>query len=176
MSHHCTKATYPTYPNSQTKMLNFIKQGVHPPTLEGRVRKLVWVQIPSCAMRSRKHSVFGFSALETTYGDRHMATKTQPVPKLRQKRRREEPRVSARHTPKNPDISVAFSRIKRDFKPIAEAAEEMGLSPATLRKYCQHQIFSNSQDFGREWIISQDDIDWWLANRKGKVGRPPAGE
>jgi hypothetical protein len=79
-----------------------------------------------------------------------------------------------RQTPRNTQIDLVFRKLKRDFKPINEAAREMGLQPITLRKYCQDNIFSNAQEFGREWVISQDDIDWWNANRRGKVGRPPA--
>lgn len=84
------------------------------------------------------------------------------------------PKPATRQTPRNPAIDVLFMKLKREFKPIAQAAEEMGLQPITLRKYCQDAIFSNAQQFGREWVIAQDDIDWWNANRRGKVGRPPA--
>ena len=88
-------------------------------------------------------------------------------------RNRKDPKPSTRQTPRNKDVDVYFAKLRRDFKPISEAAKAMGLAYNTLRKYCQDGIFSNAQDFGREWVISQDDIDWWVANRRGRVGRPP---
>jgi hypothetical protein len=87
-------------------------------------------------------------------------------------RNRKEPKPDTRQTPRMPSVDVLFMRLRRDFLPINEAADAMGLQPITLRKYCQDNIFSNAQQFGREWVIAQDDIDWWNANRRGKVGRP----
>lgn len=78
-------------------------------------------------------------------------------------------------TPRVASIDQFFSALKQAFLPISEAAIEMGLAKNTLRKYCQEAIFSNAQAFGREWVISRNDIDWWKENRQGKVGRPSAG-
>ena len=85
-------------------------------------------------------------------------------------------REGVRHTPRVKSIDAFFDALTAAFKPIGQAAEEMGLAANTLRNYCQHNIFSNAQAFGREWVISQQDIDWWNQHRRGKVGRPPTEE
>jgi hypothetical protein len=87
-------------------------------------------------------------------------------------RNRTEPKIFTRQTPRRPQVDNMFKKLLADFLPVKEAAKEMGLRPSTLRKYCQDNIFTNAQQFGKEWVISHEDIRWWVENRKGMVGRP----
>lgn len=88
-------------------------------------------------------------------------------------RNRTEPKIFTRQTPRRPQVDHLFKKLMADFMPIREASKATGLRPSTLRKYCQDNIFTNAQEFGKEWVISHEDIRWWVENRKGQVGRPP---
>ena len=87
-------------------------------------------------------------------------------------RNRSEPKIFTRQTPRRPHVDELFKKLIAEFMPIKEAAKAMGLEPSTLRKYCQDNVFTNAQEFGKEWVISQEDVLWWVENRKGRVGRP----
>lgn len=87
-------------------------------------------------------------------------------------RNKTEPKIFTRQTPRRPQVDNTFRKLLADFMPIKEAAKAMGLAPSTLRKYCQDNIFTNAQEFGKEWVISHLDVQWWIENRQGKVGRP----
>jgi hypothetical protein len=89
---------------------------------------------------------------------------------------RKDGKKNVRHTPVNLDTQAAIRRFKADFVSTRVAAEELGLAENTMRKYCQDGCFSNTQVFGGEWVVSRYDVDWWKANRRGKIGRPKAGE
>jgi hypothetical protein len=87
-------------------------------------------------------------------------------------RNRSEPKIFTRQTPRHPQVDNLFRELTANFMPIKEAAKAMGLQPSTLRKYCQDNVFTNAQAFGKEWVISHEDILWWVDNRQGRVGRP----
>lgn len=82
------------------------------------------------------------------------------------------PKLNVRNTPRQRHIDRIFNNYKKEFKTIAEAAELLDLPPNTLHRYCRKNLLANSQNFGKDWAVSQFDIDWWIANRKGKRGRP----
>jgi hypothetical protein len=87
-------------------------------------------------------------------------------------RNKTERKIFTRQTPRRPQVDNVFAKLKADFMPIREAAKATGLAVSTLRKYCQDNIFTNAQAFGKEWVISHEDIRWWVENRQGRVGRP----
>ena len=89
---------------------------------------------------------------------------------------RKDGKKNVRHTPVNLDTQAAITRFEADFVSTREAAEELGLAENTMRKYCQDGCFSNTKIFGFEWVISRYDLDWWKQNRRGRIGRPKAGE
>jgi hypothetical protein len=87
-------------------------------------------------------------------------------------RNRTEPKIFTRQTPRRPQVDNVFAKLLADFMPVKDAAKAMKLTPATIRKYCQDNVFTNAQAFGKEWVISHEDVKWWVENRQGRVGRP----
>jgi len=81
-----------------------------------------------------------------------------------------------RKTPFNIETQVQERQFRSVFLSTAEAATILGLSVATMRKYCQDGCFTNTFIFGSEWLVSMYDVQWWKQNRKGRLGRPRTGE
>lgn len=61
-----------------------------------------------------------------------------------------------------------------DFLTSAQAAEQLDLSPETIRKYCQRKILA-SVKVGRDWLVYRSEIKRYKRERQ-PIGRPPREE
>jgi excisionase family DNA binding protein len=61
-----------------------------------------------------------------------------------------------------------------DDAPTADAAEILGLTTETVKKYCQRGVLS-ARKFGSSWMVLRSDIDRYRANRR-PPGRPKSQE
>jgi predicted transcriptional regulator len=68
----------------------------------------------------------------------------------------------------------------RDYLTCREAAEELGLTPASVRVYCNNKENGKSPSLkgihvGRDWIIHKSEIARYKKERNDP-GRPPGDE
>lgn len=57
---------------------------------------------------------------------------------------------------------------------VEEAADELGIAVTTLRYHCQRGNIP-AEKHGRDWVITQDALDWFRENKRDP-GRPPKDE
>lgn len=55
---------------------------------------------------------------------------------------------------------------------LAEAAEELGIAPVTLRAAVARGTL-RARKFGQTWVTTHDEVDRYARHSLGQVGRPP---
>jgi hypothetical protein len=63
----------------------------------------------------------------------------------------------------------------KDLMSLAEAAEDLGIRPVSLRAAIERGTF-RARKFGTSWVTTRQEVDRYARDRLGQVGRPPLEE
>jgi len=69
-------------------------------------------------------------------------------------------------------VATQISEVLKHVCQTHQAAEMLGLSEETTRRYCNQGVFKYAEKLRRDWLIPIYEIEEYRRTRLGKVGRP----